>query len=138
MADSGDCTTFQCPIQYVLDMLGSKWSIVILKELWSGARRTHELLSALPGISSKTLTIRLRNLEEHGIVERRVYAEVPPRVEYALTAKGKELQPVLNALHQVGEQWLDQEGCVCPVQQVPYVSGGKLSADKLSTGQPAL
>ncbi|MFK8184946.1 MAG: winged helix-turn-helix transcriptional regulator [Phormidesmis sp.] len=119
MITSPDCTSFQCPIQYVLDMLGSKWSILILRELWNSDRRTHELLSALPGISSKTLTVRLRNLEEHGIVERRAYAEVPPRVEYALTAKGKELQPVLTALHQVGEQWLDQQSCVCPVQQVP-------------------
>ena len=135
MADSDGCTTFQCPIQYVLDMLGSKWSIVILRELWSRPRRTHELLSALPGISSKTLTIRLRNLEEHGIVERRVYAEVPPRVEYALTIKGRDLQPVLSALHQVGEQWLDKEGCVCPVQQMPYVSE---PVSQPATGQPVL
>lgn len=118
MADSSDHVTFQCPIQYVLDMLGSKWSILILRTLWKGDCRTHELLTALPGISSKTLTVRLRNLEEHGIVERRAYAEVPPRVEYALTDKGRELQPVLNALHQVGEQWLDQDNCACPVQQV--------------------
>jgi len=118
MVDSDNLLSFQCPIQYVLDILDGKWSVLILRELWSGDRRTHELLTALPGISSKTLTIRLRNLEEHGIVERRAYAEVPPRVEYTLTIKGKELQPILNALHQVGEQWLDQESCICPVQQV--------------------
>ncbi len=120
-ADTVECLQFQCPIQHVVDILGSKWSIVILRELWSGDRRTHELLSALPGISSKTLTVRLRNLEEHGIVERRAYAEVPPRVEYVLTEKGREMQPVLNALHQVGQQWLAQDRCVCPVQSNPTV-----------------
>ena len=110
------CSPPQCPIQYVLDLLGSKWSIIILRELWLGDRRTHELLSALPGISSKTLTARLRQLESHGLVDRRVYAEVPPRVEYTLTDKGKELQPVLVALYQVGQRWLDHEDCTCPLQ----------------------
>lgn len=111
------CLENQCPIQFVVDLLGNKWSILILKELFTGDRRTHEFLAALPGISTKTLTIRLRELEEHGIVHRQVFAEVPPRVEYSLTAKGREIQPVMAALHQVGSQWLDQEVCVCPLEQ---------------------
>jgi DNA-binding HxlR family transcriptional regulator len=111
-----DCLPSQCPIQFVVDILGSKWSILILRELWDQDRRTNELLKALPGISSKTLTVRLRGLEEHGLITRRTYAEVPPRVEYAITAKGKELQPVITALHQVGQQWLQQQdGCACPL-----------------------
>lgn len=114
--DFMDCSPPQCPIQYVLDLLGSKWSILILRELWFENHRTHELLAALPGISSKTLTARLRYLESHGLVERHAYAEVPPRVEYRLTDKGKELQPVLMALYQVGQQWLDREDCHCPMQ----------------------
>ncbi|MEM9907721.1 MAG: helix-turn-helix domain-containing protein [Cyanobacteria bacterium P01_D01_bin.44] len=116
MLDTPDCLQLQCPIQFVLDTLGNKWSILILRELWTGDHRTHELLKALPGISTKTLTARLRNLEGQGLVQRQAYPEVPPRVEYTLTAKGRELKPVLIALHQVGERWLDQESCVCPIQ----------------------
>ncbi|MGD1951880.1 MAG: winged helix-turn-helix transcriptional regulator [Leptolyngbyaceae cyanobacterium] len=115
MLDTHDCFQSQCPIQFVLDRLGGKWSLLILRELWDQDRRTHELLSALSGISSKTLTAKLRSLEEYGIIERRAYAEIPPRVEYAITPKGKELQPVFTALYQVGQHWLDREGCECPV-----------------------
>ncbi|NEQ53278.1 MAG: helix-turn-helix transcriptional regulator [Leptolyngbya sp. SIO3F4] len=115
MSNTNDCPTSTCPIQFVVDILGSKWSILILRDLWEQDRRTNELLKALSGISSKTLTVRLRSLEEHGLVIRRTYAEVPPRVEYAITDKGKELQPVITALHQVGQQWLEQDGCACPL-----------------------
>ncbi|WP_072620742.1 winged helix-turn-helix transcriptional regulator [Spirulina major] len=108
----------QCPIQYVVDLLGNKWSILILRELFGGDRRTHELLKALPGISTKTLSARLRTLTTHGLAERRVYAEVPPRVEYALTPKGESLRPVLAALHTVGSQWLAQDPCACPLTGV--------------------
>ena len=82
-----------------------------MRELFEGARRPGELLEALPGISSKTLMARLKELERSGLLERRVYAEVPPRVEYSLTAKGEELKPVLVALKQVGERWLQDGGC---------------------------
>ena len=115
MVDDNQCLDTKCPIQFTLDLIGSKWSIPILRELFEKNRRTHEFLDALPGISSKTLTMRLRELEAYGLVERRVYAEIPPRVEYALTAKGRELQPVMMALHQVGVKWLDQENCACPL-----------------------
>lgn len=118
MTDPNPCNdvNFQCPIQFVVDLLGNKWSILVLRELFTGDRRTNELLKALPGISTKTLMVRLRELEAHGLVERRIYAEIPPRVEYSLTAKGREIQPVMTALHQVGSQWLEQETCVCPLQ----------------------
>ncbi|MDS3860036.1 helix-turn-helix domain-containing protein [Thermosynechococcaceae cyanobacterium BACA0444] len=96
-----------------MDVLDSKWSIMILRELFSQSRRTHELQTALVGISTKTLTQTLRKLEAHGLVERTVYAEVPPRVEYSITPKGWQLQPVMFALHQVGSQWLEQDPCVC-------------------------
>ena len=109
------CLDSQCPIQYTLDLIGGKWSIPILQELFSGSRRTHEFLQALPGISSKTLLVRLRELEEHGLVHREVYAEIPPRVEYSLTTKGRSIQPVLVALYQVGQQWLEQDACTCPI-----------------------
>ncbi|ATS18374.1 transcriptional regulator [Parathermosynechococcus lividus PCC 6715] len=115
------CIDVQCPIQFVVDLLGNKWSILLLRELFGGDRRTHELLAALPGVSTKTLTQRLRELEAHGLVERRVYAEVPPRVEYSLTPKGQQLQPVMAALHQVGSQWLAQDPCFCVLNTPPWL-----------------
>ncbi|MEM1172922.1 MAG: helix-turn-helix domain-containing protein [Cyanobacteria bacterium P01_H01_bin.35] len=105
------CLNDNCPIQFVLGILGSKWSVLIVQQLLSGDRRTHELLEALPGISSKTLTLRLRELEKHGLLARRVYPEVPPHVEYSLTEKGLEVQPVMIALQQLGEQWLGETNC---------------------------
>ncbi len=111
------CFVPSCPIQFVLDLIGSKWSILILRELFAGDRRTHTLLEALPGISSKTLTLRLRELEHHGLIERTVYPEIPPHVEYTITEKGRQLQPVLLALKQLGEQWLHQSSCHCVIEK---------------------
>lgn len=115
MTETELCQEFKCPIQFTIDLIGSKWSILILRELFMGDRRTHELLEALPGISTKTLMIRLRELEKYELVERRIYAEIPPHVEYSLTTKGREIQPVMTALHQVGSKWLEQDMCVCPL-----------------------
>ncbi|GAB4459224.1 MAG: hypothetical protein OHK0037_04160 [Elainellaceae cyanobacterium] len=120
-------SNFKCPIQFTLDLIGSKWAILILRELFAGApdqhgrtvRRTHEFLDALPGLSTKTLMARLRELEEQGLIERTVYAEIPPRVEYGLTDKGREIQPVMAALHQVGMRWLQQGVCECPLDMPP-------------------
>lgn len=117
--DSNQCLDMICPIEFILDLIGTKWSISILRELFRGNQRTHELLEALPGISTKTLTVRLRELEKHGLISRKVYAEIPPRVEYSLTEKGLELQPVLVALKHVGEQWLKDSHCLCPLELTP-------------------
>lgn len=139
MLEASKCIGVKCPIQLVVDVLDNKWSILVLRELFSGHRRTHELLSALPGISTKTLTQRLRELEAQGLVERRVFAEIPPHVEYSLTLKGQQIQPVMAALHQVGSQWLEQEVCACPLTQGTNASSasgvdpGMLSP---STGHP--
>lgn len=78
IGETEQCLAFQCPIQFVVDLIGNKWTILVLRELFTGDRRTHELLEALSGISTKILTQRLRELEHHDLVERRVYAEVPP------------------------------------------------------------
>lgn len=110
-----------CPIRYVLSYIGNKWAILILRELFKGSRRTNEFLAALPGISTKTLTARLRELERYGLVTRTVFPEVPPRVEYALTAKGQEIQPIMAALSQVGQQWMVQ----CPTEKAPSPHGMK-------------
>ncbi|EAW38973.1 helix-turn-helix domain-containing protein [Lyngbya sp. PCC 8106] len=104
------------PIEYTIDLIGSKWSIGILRELLNGNRRTHQLTKALPGISSKILTLRLRTLEKHGIIQRKVYPEIPPHVEYSLTEKGRELQPVIAILKQVGQRLLSQEDAFCPLK----------------------
>lgn len=103
-------TRLDCPVHLVLSYIGSKWAILILKELFRGNRRTNEFLSALPGISTKTLTARLRELESNGLIKRTVFPEVPPRVEYSLTSKGREVQPIMAAIHQVGQQWLHGNG----------------------------
>jgi DNA-binding HxlR family transcriptional regulator len=105
-----------CPIEYTIALIGSKWSIGILRELLKGDRRTHELAEALPGISSKTLTLRLRMLEKHGIIQRKVYPEIPPHVEYSLTEKGRELQPAIAILKQVGQRLLSQEEAFSPLK----------------------
>ncbi|HBQ97491.1 MULTISPECIES: helix-turn-helix domain-containing protein [unclassified Roseofilum] len=106
------CFVPSCPIQFVLDLISSKWSVLILRELFQGDRRTHALLDALPGISSKTLTLRLRELEHHGLVKRTVYPEIPPHVEYSITEKGRELKPVLLSIKELGERWLETS-CSC-------------------------
>jgi DNA-binding HxlR family transcriptional regulator len=87
-----------------VDALDGKWTILVVRDLMSGTKRFGELRSSLAGISPKTLTDRLRSLEEHGLVDRRIYAEVPPRVEYTLTPAGRTLQPVLAALAEWGRE----------------------------------
>lgn len=113
------CIQTQCPIQFVLDLIEGKWSILILRELFTGDRCTHEFLDALPGLSTKILMQRLRELERHGLIERRVFAEIPPHVEYSLTAKGQAIQPVLSAMRELGLQWLAQDPCACPLARQP-------------------
>ncbi len=105
----------KCPIQFTLDIIGSNWALLILRELFTRNRRTQEFLEALPGISTKTLTIRLRELEAYGLVSRHVFPEISPHVEYSLTEKGRELQPVMASLYQVGQRWLQQGYCQCPL-----------------------
>ena len=87
-----------CPVEAALDIIGGKWKSIILFRLLEGMRRFNELRRLLPAITQRTLTTQLRELENDGLVHRTVYAEVPPRVEYRLTALGESLLPVLNAL----------------------------------------
>lgn len=81
-----------------MDVLDGKWTMLVIRDLLGGTRRFSQLRTSLAGISPKTLTDRLRVLEAHGLITRSIYAEVPPRVEYALTDRGRGLQPVLAAL----------------------------------------
>jgi DNA-binding HxlR family transcriptional regulator len=93
------CDDGTCPVSRALD---GRWTILVVRDLLGGTRRFGELRASLAGISPKTLTDRLRSLEQHGLVERRIYAEVPPRVEYSLTESGRTLTPVLEALADWG------------------------------------
>ncbi|GEL94087.1 hypothetical protein CCO02nite_07450 [Cellulomonas composti] len=92
------CIDDTCPVARSVAILDGRWTMLVIRDLLRGTRRFSELRSSLDGISPKTLTDRLRALEEHGLVERRQYAEIPPRVEYSLTARGAELEPVIEAL----------------------------------------
>jgi DNA-binding HxlR family transcriptional regulator len=91
-----------CPAESTLKIIGGRWKLMILHELCSGVSRFGELKRNLKGISEKVLAEHLRELERDGIIQRKVYAEVPPKVEYSLTASGKTLKPILDAMHQWG------------------------------------
>jgi DNA-binding HxlR family transcriptional regulator len=98
-----------CAVACTADIIGAKWTAVLVHDLSEGPRRFSDLERALPGISPRTLSERLRALEQEGILERKSYAESPPRVEYDLTAKGHALLPIIEAMRQFGHDWLVPE-----------------------------
>ena len=98
-----------CPVCRTADVICGKWTLLLVRDLSEGRSRFCELERSLTGISPRTLSLRLRALEEEGIVERQTYAEVPPRVEYALTEKGRALIPIIDGMRDYGEQWLAAE-----------------------------
>ena len=94
-----------CPVARTLDIIGERWTVLILRDLFlQGPRRFQDLQTSLSGISPNTLSARLKRLEDAGIIEPRMYAEHPPRAEYVLTDKVRELGPVLKALRAWGER----------------------------------
>jgi DNA-binding HxlR family transcriptional regulator len=95
-----------CPVERTARLVGSKWSLLIIRDLIEGRRRFSELQKSLRGISPRTLSHRLSELAEEGLITRRIYAEVPPRVEYSLTEKGKALATVIEAMREYGAHWL--------------------------------
>ena len=97
-----------CPVETALMMMGDRWKVLIVRELLTGTKRFGELRKGLAGISQKTLTEHLRVMEEHGLVNRKVYAEVPPRVEYSLTDCGKSLKPIHDAMWKWGEKFQEK------------------------------
>jgi DNA-binding HxlR family transcriptional regulator len=94
-----------CHIDSVLDIIGEQWTLAILHVLSTGPKRTLELHGAFTGLSTKTLTDRLKKLTRNHIVSRETYPESPPRVEYSLTEKGRALLPILQAIHEVALKW---------------------------------
>ena len=87
-----------CPVETTLMLIGDKWKVLILRDLMPGTRRFGELKKSIGSVSQKVLTAQLRDMEEKGLVSRKVYAEVPPRVEYSLTDLGKSLKPILDTM----------------------------------------
>lgn len=108
--DMGQKDNTECGVCATAEILCSKWTAIIIRDLAECSSRFCELERSLGGISPRTLSLRLRELEENEIVERRTFAEVPPRVEYALTKKGRALIPIIKAMRSYGETWLG-EGC---------------------------
>lgn len=95
-----------CPVATTVDLIGNKWKLLILRELLTGTKRFNELHKALDGISQKVLTENLRKMEEDGIVDRKVYPEVPPKVEYSLSELGNSLRPIIDAMKIWGKDYI--------------------------------
>jgi len=99
-----------CPVCRTSEIISGKWTLLVIRDLADGSKRFCELERSLEGISPRTLSLRLRSLEEEGIVARHTYPEVPPRVEYALTEKGEALVPLIEDMRRYGRRWLPVEG----------------------------
>lgn len=94
-----------CPVETTLTLIGDKWKVLILRDLMPGTKRFGELKRSIGSVSQKVLTSQLRDMEKNGLVNRKVYAEVPPRVEYSLTDLGRSLKPILDAMWNWGERY---------------------------------
>jgi DNA-binding HxlR family transcriptional regulator len=114
-----------CRIEVVLEVIGDQWNLGIIHELSLGPRRSLDLFASFSGMSTKTLTARLKQLERCGVVARKSYSEAPPKVEYSLTEKGRELLPVLRAVAEVARKWesksIDSNGApACRICDAAY------------------
>ena len=99
-----------CPVETTLMLIGDKWKVLILRDLMDGTMRFGELKKSIGTVSQKVLTAQLRDMEEKGLLTRKVYAEVPPRVEYTLTETGYSLKPVLDAMWAWGAEYKAKNG----------------------------
>lgn len=97
-----------CPVETTLTLISDKWKVLIIRDLMTGTKRFGELKKSIGSVSQKVLTAQLRQMEASGLVMRKVYAEVPPRVEYTLTDLGYSLQPILIAMHDWGEEYKER------------------------------
>jgi DNA-binding HxlR family transcriptional regulator len=116
LSDTSEPTTsaheqIVCPVARTAEIVSGKWTLLIIRDLTTGTKRFSELERSLVGISPKTLSERLTALEREGILHRRTYAEVPPKVEYSLTPKGQALFEVIEAMRTYGRTWLGDGPC---------------------------
>jgi DNA-binding HxlR family transcriptional regulator len=103
-----DTLNVGCPVARTAELIGNKWTPLIIRDLVKGEKRFSELERSLRGISPKTLSERLKKLEDANVVNRTCFAEVPPRVEYMLTEKGFALLPVIESMRSYGKEWLPE------------------------------
>jgi DNA-binding HxlR family transcriptional regulator len=111
-----------CPVCRTADVVCGKWTLLLVRDLAEGRSRFCELERSLTGISPRTLSLRLRALEEEGVVERHTFSGVPPRVEYALTQKGRALLPIIDGMRAYGDRWLVDEDVLEPPGPPPLVA----------------
>jgi DNA-binding HxlR family transcriptional regulator len=106
-----------CPVEATLDVVGGRWKGVILYHLMERTMRFNALRRELPNVTQRMLTLQLRELERDGLVRRTVYAEVPPKVEYDLTEEGRSLEPLIRAMREWGERWMQARSM--PTRSMP-------------------
>lgn len=94
-----------CPVEITMSLIGDKWKILIIRDLLTGTKRFGELKKSLSGITQKVLTNNLRQMESSGLILRKVYAEVPPKVEYSLSDTGLSLKPILDSMVEWGNEY---------------------------------
>src|SRR6202167_5435 len=111
-----------CPVCRTAEIVCGKWTLLVIRDLADGRSRFCELERSLQGISPRTLSLRLRALEEEGVVERQTFPEVPPRVEYALTEKGLALLPIIEDMRSYEERWLQPR---CEAEVRPRLVGAE-------------
>ena len=99
-----------CPVETTLMLIGDKWKVLILRDLMEGTKRFGELKKSIGTVSQKVLTAQLRDMEDKGLLTRKVYAEVPPRVEYTLTETGYSLKPILDSMVAWGTDYQRRNG----------------------------
>jgi DNA-binding HxlR family transcriptional regulator len=118
-------TNDTCPVCRTAEIVCGKWTLLIIRDLAEGRSRFCELERSLAGISPRTLSLRLRALEEEGVLERQTFPEVPPRVEYVLTEKGRALVPLIESMRAYGREWLGGD-CIEPDDELAPVTGTSL------------
>ena len=99
---------YHCPVEATMDVIGGKWKLLIIHHLLEGTKRFNELQKAIPAVTQRMLTSKLRELERDGIVHRKVYAEVPPKVEYSMTEFGRTVEPMLWVMHDWGKVFMER------------------------------
>lgn len=117
-----------CPVCKTAEIVCGKWTLLLIRDLAEGRSRFCELERSLAGISPRTLSLRLRALEEEGIVERETFPEVPPRVEYQLTEKGRALVPLIDGMREYGTRWLGAHCADLGPGEIPSADTGELAS----------